>query len=332
MRAKLSLSVAISVLLGLVFATSLRAQERPPCPRVPSTATAEEQAVCWFDLGATVSWARNAAAWCADVALDDARVANACLLSHVRAGELEAARSIAEYVSRPDALAARCRERLTGVTTLRLVTTPPGGEVFVAGASRGRAPVELRLPSPWWTGHIEVAFGDDRRQVSNEQLRAALDVNSCELTDVLVSGPSPQTSGPDGLDTRLRLSEEPARDDHTTTRILAWTSLGAAVVAAGTAVIAWRVREQHANEWNNDASCLVPGGGTREEQCADARDAADTAQTISTIGLVGAGLFGLGSALLFVLAGTDDREEVGGAGLTCGGGPGDVGLSCIGVF
>ena len=216
------------------------AQDRVGCPGLPDTASAEEHALCWADLHGTEACegrcAARAAAWCADAALDDPRVADACLLSHVRAGQLDEARALAEYQSQPSALAARCRDQLTRVTTVRVATDPPGAAVLVDGERRGTAPVDIRLPSPWWRNDVAVSFGGQRVEVTDEELAGALDLNSCELTEVVVTDPrsgsppsEPRSTPRDEPDMRSTSSDGPG--------LLPWIVAGAGAAVAVTGAV-----------------------------------------------------------------------------------------------
>lgn len=124
-------------------------------------------------------------------------------------------------------------------------------------------------------------------------------------------------------------SSVPHDPDDDTLAVLGWGALGVGVAAAAGAVAAWRVREGHAARWNDDSRCLVPGTGTREEQCAGEREAVSTAETWSVALLSLAGGAVVASALLLIIGGQSDPEERARTKpLGCSGGPGEAGVAC----
>ena len=85
------------------------------------------------------------------------------------------------------------------------------------------------------------------------------------------------------------------------------------------------------NTPRNGHNCAVVGGSVVTPaglDCAGPYGTATTMQTVSVVGFVGGGLFAAAGAVLLVTA--PRRAE--GIALRCGVGPGDVGVSCAGVF
>jgi len=255
-RVLFALAVTTAVIL---LASSLSAADRTPCAGLGKDATAASQAHCWFerfrdgaqDCGVDAKQcAEQTALWCADAALDDARVANACFLAPVRLGRFDDAVKIAEYVTEPTDEASKCRNALGGVGEVRVVTVPAGGEVLVDGKTYGAAPVTLRLASPWWKREVSVTFGDAKIAVSDEQLRNVLDPRACEMGDLVVQGPEPvavaapaQPLTPDPTPeakspAKTHDAKTGAKDESWTTPVGGWVlaSIGVATVLAGAGV------------------------------------------------------------------------------------------------
>lgn len=74
---------------------------------------------------------------------------------------------------------------------------------------------------------------------------------------------------------------------------LPWTFAGLSAASAVTALVAWRLRENHVERWNG-AACLE-AGQTRAQVCADDYYAGRDAETVSWVTGVGAAAF-LGTA------------------------------------
>jgi hypothetical protein len=92
-------------------------------------------------------------------------------------------------------------------------------------------------------------------------------------------------------------------------------------------------RNSHAATYNSDA-CIPPNGLTREQNCGSDRQAADTAQAISIGGFVAAGVLGAVAGMLFLSADSPDATPANtpSAAVSCGGGPGLLGIACGASF
>lgn len=207
-------SIFLSGLLGafLLLALLGRAQaQRLSCPGLGASASAEQQAVCWFDAdnrGAAQCEAKRigvspcalqSVAWCADAALEQAAVSNACFLSNIRAGQFEEALSIAEYLQKPSEEVDRCRKAL-GSISIRIVSEPAGAQVEVDDKPLGAAPVEATLAENWWKSRVKARFGagEDVIEVAaaGERLIAAFDRRQCVMGELVLRGPMAVQSEP----------------------------------------------------------------------------------------------------------------------------------------
>lgn len=107
-------------------------------------------------------------------------------------------------------------------------------------------------------------------------------------------------------------------------RVLAWVTAGTAAVFLGTSAVAWVLREDAVQRWNDDTRCLGHGR-SREQNCGDDRDAAESATVVAVSAAVGAGVLGVVSAVLF--ATMHGRAEPARAMVQCS--PGVGGASCV---
>lgn len=110
---------------------------------------------------------------------------------------------------------------------------------------------------------------------------------------------------------------------------IGWISAGAAALAGVGVFIAWRVREDAVNEFNDDNR--DPLCNTRfalqPRDCPGLLKEADSAQnTMRILGFTGIALAGLATTL-FVLDATQDSAESA-AARSCGAGPGELGVAC----
>jgi hypothetical protein len=110
---------------------------------------------------------------------------------------------------------------------------------------------------------------------------------------------------------------------------LTWTLAGAAGVAGAVTVGAVIYREDHAENWNDNAQCLEVNR-TRAEVCGDELDKVDTAETVAVVSGVLTGLFAAGAVLnaLGVFGPSSPPAETGLSGCNVG----IAGASCFGKF
>jgi hypothetical protein len=123
----------------------------------------------------------------------------------------------------------------------------------------------------------------------------------------------------------------PARDEgsgsHVPYATLGWISAGGAVAAGATALIAWRVREGHAQDFNtyDDKVCTMISDDP-PPMCAASLKNVETAETVTLVAGIVGGSLAVASAVFFLLdsgSSSDARAQHG-----CGAGPGDLGVAC----
>lgn len=188
----------------LFFSPQLSAQpDRTSCPDLESSASAAEQALCWFrsdDRGATACQNEsdgvnicllNAVSWCTDATIETSSVANACFLSYVRSADFDNAVSIAEHLDSPSTQAEVCLKALSAIT-LNIQTVPPGAEIEIDGRSYGRAPVTVELSGNWRKTQISARFVTDSSGepvpvlVLPQQLVDLMDRRECVMGDLII--------------------------------------------------------------------------------------------------------------------------------------------------
>lgn len=149
--------------------------------------------------------------------------------------------------------------------------------------------------------------------------------------------PPPAAEGPDnvfGVEAPAKPvnQPQPAHEESPFARraTWGWVTLGLTVAAAAGTVVAWRVGESAADRWNDDARCLA-NGKTREQNCASEQHTAKVARTWTSVGLISAGVFAVATTVLLWPVESDEKPRST-AKLRCGGGPGELGLTCALAF
>ena len=200
-----------------------------------------------------------------------------------------------------------------------MISETSGAEVWIAGARAaslprarplrvevGRVTYELRAP-----GHATA-----QREVT---LAASERVRETVTLTATARAVSPVRAEP----------AAPTRSN--TTRTLAWVGVGGAALLLGAGVATWVVASSAADRWNDDATCLRPGM-TRAQVCGDELDTARTMNAVAVVGFVGGAALAGVSAALFALSSRSEQSPGAHASVTCGVGPGAVGVACAGVF
>ena len=222
-----------------------------------------------------------------------------------------------EYVQRHQAVLASARRTIDQhIGSLQLSGGPDGTEVWLNGKSIGKLPIEEVVRVEAGIYNLEARHAGYYSVMRSVALAGgALTRESIRLSPELGRPPA---SAP--ADVAPEASRGP--------RWLGWTFAGLAVGAGVGTVVAWSVREDHVDTWNDDSQCLRPGQ-TRGEVCADERSKGDQAETWMWISGAATAAFAAASVITFALTGEPDTESgVGSVG--CGIGSGAV--SCSGRF
>lgn len=116
-----------------------------------------------------------------------------------------------------------------------------------------------------------------------------------------------------------------------------WSLIGVGLAAGATSGVAFIMRENRVERWNDEADCLPDDGSTRLENCGSFRDGAQTAETVGVVaGIAGVVLTGAGITQLIVTSGSknapaESGPEASGPRLSsCDAGL--LSLSCHGTF
>lgn len=161
--------------------------------------------------------------------------------------------------------------------SLDVVGEPDGAELVLSGRSIGRLPLAAPVRVPIGSYVLEV-----RKEGYYSVTRPVAIGGGTLLRESVTLGPRAapalaQASSADAAAGSDRGSGSP--------RWLTWTLTGTGLAAGVVSVVAFQIRENHAERWNSDA-CLLPGY-TRGQVCPDEIDAGRAADR-----------WGIGSAVL----------------------------------
>jgi hypothetical protein len=208
--------------------------------------------------------------------------------------------------------------------TLEIAGGVPGAKVVVNGEPAGELPLERPLrvvagtvslevthPLHWpLTRSIVVPAGGLARETVKLAPRPTA---SNEPGDEPKEAPPPVASArppePPPSAASPTIATTAVREEPSGAGPWPWVALGVGAAGIATGVVGLVLREGHASKWNG-SECLPASGVTREEACGDERRAAESAQTIATIGFVAGGAGLAASALLMLIAPSDEEEAV----------------------
>jgi hypothetical protein len=173
-----------------------------------------------------------------------------------------------------------------------------------------------------WNGELHRIDVESRRDTLVGRLSFPLE----ELVDSMVAPVEPgQPSNPQ------LVAATPSEAKSSIFATLGWITSGAALLAGGGVIIAWRVREGAVADFNHDDSveggCTSPFASEQPATCLDHLKAADSAETTMwALGFTGMGLAALATTFFILNAQSDRGEKQARRG--CAPGPGELGVSC----
>ncbi|MGD8861549.1 MAG: PEGA domain-containing protein [Myxococcales bacterium] len=170
------------------------AAARHGCPGLAPEAPPAHQVRCWARCDEPYC-AREVLEWCQDAPLDHPTVGFACFRNNLRARRYAEAAELAEYLQAPTTLLRRCQEAVTEDVVVRVTTRPEGAPILVDGVEYGTSPVNLRLPSPWWTRRIAARFGT--REVVAEDWHERFDTRTCNVEGLVIEDPLATAAPPE---------------------------------------------------------------------------------------------------------------------------------------
>ena len=214
------------------------------------------------------------------------------------------------------------------VGRFQVVGSPPGAEVRLNGRSIGRLPMDE--PQRLEAGNYQLEVVSNGHYALRRPQRIPGGVLTREVVEL---GPEQSRSS-----SARRLDGDAGSERWWAEPWVGWSLAGASAASAVTAGIAFAVREQQAAQWNDDSRCVVPGGGTREQECGSDYGDARLAERVGITATVGALVFGGAAAVHFLTTGSDDEDvrtsDVDGSDLgwqaSCA--PGWLGIACEGRF
>jgi hypothetical protein len=162
--------------------------------------------------------------------------------------------------------------------SLDVVGEPEGAELVLSGRSIGHLPLAAPLRVPIGSYVLEV-----RKQGYYSVTRPVAIGGGTLLRESVMLGPRAAPALAPALSTEPAASHSDG--DTGSPRWLTWTLTGTGLAAAVVSVVAFQIREDHAERWNSEA-CLL-SGSTRGQVCPDELDAGRDAER-----------WGIGSAVL----------------------------------
>lgn len=117
-----------------------------------------------------------------------------------------------------------------------------------------------------------------------------------------------------------------------------WTFIGLGAASGVASGIAFAMREEKADRWNDESECVPNDGRTRLDECRPFKDDAESAQTIGLVtGIAGVALVGVGVVHLLTTGGSDasspeDSAASGSGPKLTGCDAGFLSLACHGSF
>jgi hypothetical protein len=129
---------------------------------------------------------------------------------------------------------------------------------------------------------------------------------------------------------------EPEGRSSGTQKTLGWVALGGSAAFLGAGILGLVERNSAVSSYNADSSCPPVGKSGKSPKCEGQVSDASTWETISIAGFVGSGALAITSAVLLLTAPSAGARASApprsARVLTCGAGPGTIGVACGGVF
>jgi hypothetical protein len=204
---------------------------------------------------------------------------------------------------------------------LDVVGSPEGAELLLSGRSVGTLPLVAPVRVPIGSYTLEVrkdGYHSITRPVSisgRALLRESVELGEREAR---ASDWRMSTGGGSGVEDRSGGSP----------RWLSWTLTGASVGAAAVSLVAFGIRERHADRWNSE-ECLAVGS-TRGQTCPEELEAGRDAERLAIGAAILSGVLLGGAIVSFALEAPDEPRS---SALTLDGcGLAGAGARCFGSF
>jgi hypothetical protein len=180
--------------------------------------------------------------------------------------------------------------------TLTIETNASGAELWINGIRSGTLPMS---PARVSAGPVDVEL----RSTGYQTARRTVSVNADQVVTERIeltraaSAPSAERAAKTNFATG-----DFAPAVTSTQRVVAWGTLGGAVVLLIGAGAAELEAHKNASHYTDDTICGPTITQSREGRCGSYRGQAETAQTFANLGFIGAGALGAASAILFFTA------------------------------
>ncbi len=218
----------------------------------------------------------------------------------------------------------------THVGELRVEADAPGATLRVNGGDAIALPSSAPLFFAPGSVALELRTADGRALTRTVTLTAGVSAR-----ESFVVGSSAQSASP-AVVTRPPAIERTRPSDHgaSTRRTLAWVAAGGAVAGFGLALASWRLREGMVSDFAAQCPDQTTTDVALTTRCAASRAQSEsdlgTWETLSTVGLIAGGALAAASVVLFVTAPSEGARSA--TALSCGSGPGTLGLRCALTF
>ncbi len=217
----------------------------------------------------------------------------------------------------------------THVVELRVDCDAPSAALRVNGEN----PVSLPMASPIYAapGAVVLALrtADGRSLSRTVTLTAGMSVHESFVFGAPTQRAPPVAMTPPATPDRPRPS-----GGASTRRALAWVAAGGAVAGFGLALASWRLREGLVSDFSAQCPDQATTDVTLTDRCAALRTQSEsdtgTWETLSTVSLIAGGALAAASVVLFVTAPSERARPA--TALSCGSGPGTLGLRCMLTF
>jgi len=201
------------------------------------------------------------------------------------------------------------------VAKLELTVTPDSAEVFVNGeAVPNNGGERLVLLDP---GPVEIRASSPGHQLALRQLRMVSGAHQHLELRLAPAGASAAATG---------APASGAQKGSFPYSTFGWLSVGLAAASGVGSLVAWRVREDTAKDFNAENCSETDAMAPNANSCKALSDQVSSAETAVVATAVTAGVFVGVAVLFFVLDGTSGTSDS--TASTCSGGPGELGLQC----
>lgn len=199
--------------------------------------------------------------------------------------------------------------------SLRVECAAPGATVSIA--ERDDTPLPMRNALRLAPGEVEIETRAPGYTAARQRVTIAAGETLRVVVQLAVVG-AVAVTGPPRVVVPVEVTPPREGASSSPLRTLAWVAAGSAALFSGGGLAAFFLRDSAANEWNNDARCLV-GGRTREQNCSGSRERVELMQSLMIAGFTGGAVLAVSAVIAFSVAPSRRTEPTLSVGLHPGG-------------